>query len=233
MEEQKVIQPGMLKQLMTAMAQPDKYRLVAAAEHCYQISQTGTPEQIEAEARSLGALAEELQTRYGIRALVFRPESRQADILYYAGLVHKAINLKADQTARTREGHFKTVEEADAWLRAQDRIKVLRMNVKTHTGGGFGVHALEIDDIWFQWEQLEAPTGFRYGFCSEQSTKVFAQGDMEAYAADWKARNPQLRYVCGLKRTASGSLIGGIGYWKFNNERYFVLYSWNDSDFRK
>lgn len=221
--------PAVMKQFMDSLQKEERYLVVSCALYTFRISRTGSVAEFSAAAQYIYSLLEGLQNRQGIRGINLRPEVLNADVLCYVEMVDRGAKLKAElaarQASKQAEVHFRSVEEADAWLRTQDRIKILRMNVRTHTGGGFGVHALEIDDVRFNLEWLDTPTNFRYGFCSEKSTKLYVKGSLDAFARDWMERNPRLRYVCGLKRTASGALVGGLGYLKFNNEHYFVLYT--------
>ena len=227
MEQHQVIHPGELKKFGVALTQQERIQLSSLALQLHAAQETRDSTRIAQAAEALGQFVEGKQRQFGLTAVTFRPEHRTEDILYYGGILYQRVLKKTAQAARQREVHFRSVAEANAWLQAQDRIKVLNMNVKSHTGGGFGVHALEIDDICFLIEQLDAPTSYRYGFASEQSTKLYVKGSMESFAKAWAARNPQLHYCGGVKCTASASLAGNrIGYVKFNNEHYFVLFSY-------
>lgn len=126
---------------------------------------------------------------------------------------------------------FRTANEANQWLVKQDHLAQVEMKVRHHSGGGFGMYTVEIDDIVLDcWISPEI-TAYNYGISCEQKKQLYVQPNEQAYRAQWAASYPAMEVLSVQKCQSSGSLIGGnVGYVRLINAYFFVLYRFRDQE---
>ena len=118
---------------------------------------------------------------------------------------------------------FKTVEEANAWLLAQDNIIVKDLVVEARCS--FGVY---VKSVKIEYQTSDTATNKKYKIETIDKFRVFVSSKIEKVRKQWQEKNPQFGFVKMTKKSWGFSIIGGsVGFLRFIKERYFVAYSYN------
>lgn len=206
----------LLREEIKTMQKEDKVLLITAANKYTAAKRSGQNVQ-SAYGLFINAVVK-MQEKYGFTVLDGENNKKIMD--EFAATVELATNAIMGQRSFTVS--FDSVEKANEWLETQNNIVVKNMSIDARTFFGVTVKKVTIEYI-----VCAQPTQKHYGIKLESKVRFFVASNLEKYAKKWKESNPELNLVMHLRKKWGFFLVGGsVGFFRFINEKHFMLFSY-------
>lgn len=212
---QEVIANNQLALTLKRMEPADKTALIGAANRFTTAKRTLGD--VQSAYTALVTLIHSMETKYQFSA--FNGNANiQAVVEDFAAKVERGTNKVTGGTVYACQ--FASLKDANAWLAAQNDIFIKTMAVTTSGAG------VDVSSVKLEYKVADQETNRKYQITEIHKKRVYARSSLEQVRAEWQATYPNCTYVLGLRREWKFGLMGGhVGYFRFINEKYFILYS--------
>ena len=203
----------------------------ALAQKClvFQAALRSDPKNLKAQYQDLLDTIRKCEKISGVQ-IVESPDGNFFAALSELSGVFAREAEKQLEAAKPREGSvtLASVEEADDWLSSHPTVVPGRLEVGTRSTPGLFANHSQATEIRIEYMDYKKETGYLYGMCEDEITKLFTRADKSSLLEKWRARNPGLEPVlisiATNARGSASSLTFGFGSDRVEHNTLYIIY---------